>query len=330
MSDDRNKVLHSVMRTMRRMMPENESGENQRAVQMFHFAMRMKDIFSGKSISSLLTKNETNTWPVTSGSYLIGEKEGAIAVCTLTSPELMQPLSDIKGVAITGRLVTVNLGIEKIILNVISNPNIRFLLLCGKESPVFHTAQGVESLFKNGVDSDKRIIGAEGHYPVLKNISSNQIEIFRKQCELIDKTEEKNIEVLQKIIMGLDKMKFQTPLDEGKGMSERGVNHFQENSFKKLLPGGRRKPIAYDPNGFFIITIDRTVGEIVVKHYLPDNTPRYEMRGKRAESIIRGLIREKLISQMSHAGYLGVELGKAETALRLNLPYEQDHPISKK
>ncbi|HKI45145.1 MAG TPA: hypothetical protein VKA08_07450, partial [Balneolales bacterium] len=85
--------------------------------------------------------------------------------------------------------------------------------------------------------------------------------------------------------------------------------------------------ITYDPNGFFVITLDRDAGEIVVRHYLPDNTPAHEMRGRRAESVILGLLRVGLISQMSHAGYLGIELAKAETALRLNLPYEQDHPL---
>jgi tetrahydromethanopterin S-methyltransferase subunit A len=45
--------------------------------------------------------------------------------------------------------------------------------------------------------------------------------------------------------------------------------------------------------------------------------------------MMRGLVREELISQLSHAGYLGVELAKAETALRLELDYEQDHPIKK-
>ncbi len=33
--------------------------------------------------------------------------------------------------------------------------------------------------------------------------------------------------------------------------------------------------------------------------------------------MVLGLIRENLISQLSHAGYLGAELAKAEAALRL-------------
>jgi dihydropteroate synthase len=34
-----------------------------------------------------------------------------------------------------------------------------------------------------------------------------------------------------------------------------------------------------------------------------------------------------LISQLSHSGYLCLELAKAEAALRLGLEYEQDQPV---
>jgi len=55
----------------------------------------------------------------------------------------MQPLSTLPGVAIAGRVYVPNLGIEKIIRNVTANPRLRFLLLCGKESPVFHPGQAL-------------------------------------------------------------------------------------------------------------------------------------------------------------------------------------------
>jgi hypothetical protein len=45
--------------------------------------------------------------------------------------------------------------------------------------------------------------------------------------------------------------------------------------------------------------------------------------------MLLGLLREGLISQLSHAGYLGIELAKAETALRFgsNVRYEQDRVL---
>jgi tetrahydromethanopterin S-methyltransferase subunit A len=43
--------------------------------------------------------------------------------------------------------------------------------------------------------------------------------------------------------------------------------------------------------------------------------------------MLLGLLREGLVSQLSHAGYLGVDLAKAEATLRLDLRYEQDQPL---
>jgi tetrahydromethanopterin S-methyltransferase subunit A len=98
--------------------------------------------------------------------------------------------------------------------------------------------------------------------------------------------------------------------------------------FVPIKPGGRRRaPIGYDPNGYFVITLDRAAGQIVVHHYQTDNTPGHQMHGHAAEPVLAGLLREDLITQLSHAGYLGAELAKAESALRLGLRYEQDRPL---
>jgi dihydropteroate synthase len=73
--------------------------------------------------------------------------------------------------------------------------------------------------------------------------------------------------------------------------------------------------------------VDRPAAEILVRHYTREYVPAHEMRGHSAEAIVLGLLREALVSQLSHAGYLGAELAKAETALRLELHYEQDRPL---
>lgn len=320
---DQHSFVHKIMGLLRKVMPHNDQGENDRAVRMFNRMLKARDFFDRQQ------HYLDRAWPVTSGDYIIGNPEGSVAICTLTSAELMKPLVTNNRVAIAGRLVTVNLGIEKIIRNIISNPNIRYLLVCGKDSPVFHTVQGLNCLFQNGVDHEKRIMDAAGHYPVLRNISLEQIELFRKQCEFIDYAGELDLTHINVEITALSDKKVQ-PLSRSNLLQSRKNEMETESSFKKLKPGGQRDPLVNDPNGFFVITLDRAADEIVVRHYLPDNTPAHEMRGRRAGSVLLGLMRENLISQMSHAGYLGIELAKAETALSLGLPYEQDHPIRKK
>ena len=43
--------------------------------------------------------------------------------------------------------------------------------------------------------------------------------------------------------------------------------------------------------------------------------------------MLLGLLRDGLVTQLSHAGYLGEELAKAQTALQFDLRYDQDRPL---
>ena len=269
------------------------------------------------------------SWPVIDGSYLVGDPAAPVAVCTLTSDELLAPLAGVPGVAIAGEVQTANLGIEHIILNVMANPAIRFLLLCGKESRLFRQGQSLGALFENGVDEDRRIIGAEGHEPVLRTVTPQQVAAFRQQVALVDWMGERDLETLRERISSLaarNPGRFEGAGQEG---GESIAATALQANFAPIKPGGQREPLIYDPKGYFVISLDRPANQIVVRHYLPDHTPAHEMRGRGPESMLLGLIREGLISQLSHAGYLGAELAKAETALRMGarVRYEQDRPL---
>ena len=54
------------------------------------------------------------------------------------------------------------------------------------------------------------------------------------------------------------------------------------------------------------------------------------VEGKTAIEIINTLIREKYISSLQHAGDMGIELCKAEIALKYNLHYAQDKDLNLK
>ncbi|HLJ34174.1 MAG TPA: hypothetical protein VKU38_11005 [Ktedonobacteraceae bacterium] len=269
------------------------------------------------------------SWPIIAGSYRIGDPKEPVAVCALTSDELLAPLTGIPGVAIAGSVQTANLGIEHIIVNVTANPAIRFLLVCGKESRLFRQGQSLGALMENGVDEARRIIGAEGYEPVLRTVTPQQIAVFRRQVELVDWTGERDLETLRERISNLlarTPGRFEDTWQED-STSVTGT-HLQA-TFTSIKPGGQREPLIYDPKGYFVITLDRSEGQIILRHYLPDHIPAHEMRGRTTESLLLGLIREGLVSQLSHAGYLGAELAKAEAALRLGVRvrYEQDRPL---
>jgi tetrahydromethanopterin S-methyltransferase subunit A len=189
----------------------------------------------------------------------------------------------------------------------------------------------LESLFQNGVTESRRIVAAMGHLPVLSHVSLARIEAFRRQVELVDRIGETDLTRLAaevRELAGRAVAPFEAGdknRDDPSASEERPGGEFHD--FAVIRPGGKREPLVYDPKGFFVIDLDRGRREIICRHFLPDNAPAHEMRGRSAETMLLGLLREGLISQLSHAGYLGGELAKAETALRLGLRYEQDRPL---
>ena len=92
-----------------------------------------------------------------------------------------------------------------------------------------------------------------------------------------------------------------------------------------------------DPKGYFLIAIDRKKNLLKVgycRFTKLGNNPVNDMvaivEGKTAIEIVNTLIREKYISSLQHAGDMGIELCKAEMALKHNLHYVQDKDLSLK
>lgn len=88
----------------------------------------------------------------------------------------------------------------------------------------------------------------------------------------------------------------------------------------------------YDPNGYFLVQVDNQEQQIVVSFNSYENVPLVRLQSNSGEKLIAAIIDNKLISDTEygkrHLGYVGYEIGKAETALRNRLPYRQDRPLS--
>lgn len=116
------------------------------------------------------------------GEFTVGNEASQIAIDTLSNrmdfPKEM--------VAIWGQHKTENLGIEKIMANVISNPNIRYLIICGEEVRGHRSGNSIISLHSNGIDENGRIIGATGAVPYIENLPTEAIVRFRDQVEIVD------------------------------------------------------------------------------------------------------------------------------------------------
>ncbi len=256
-------------------------------------------------------------WPDVEGRYKTGGQNSPVAVCTMASIEMEIPMEK---VAICGKCVTENIGIEKIIKNVISNPKIRYLILCGKVSKGHFVGQAIKSLIENGIDENKNIIGARGAMPVLKNIKNKEVERFRKQVEAIDLIGEENIEKI--------KDKIEECFNKNPGPYEDSEAVETDGPERIVAEKHEVKEWVQDPGGFFTVHPDHEKGEIIVEHYNNDRKLQRIITGKNAEDIYHKIIKLGMLSRQDHAAYLGRELGKAEIALKNKLNYEQDSDLS--
>ncbi len=131
--------------------------------------------------SDHIVKGYDDPWPPIRGDYVVGSPEGSVAVVTLASSLRAE------GASLIGPCKTENLGIEKIVANVISNSNIRFLLICGIESKGHLPGNTLIALHRNGIDDAGRIIGSKGAIPFIQNLPRDAIKRFQDQVTVIDK-----------------------------------------------------------------------------------------------------------------------------------------------
>ena len=147
-------------------------------------------------------------WPVEKGKYLTSNPFSPAAVVAILAapydkvPKETEELVSAgleKGAAISGTLQTANIGIEKIVVNLISNPNIRYLILTGKESGHF-PANALKALFRDGTDEQGFIKNTRAPTAILKNIPKETVEHLRKQVQLIDVSGTTDIEILEQAV----------------------------------------------------------------------------------------------------------------------------------
>ena len=129
-------------------------------------------------------KSPASGWPIVQGDFHSGKAESPVAVATMGSHLDEQAICD-AGAAICGSCKTENLGLEKVIANIISNPNIRFLLLCGTEVKGHLSGQTLAALHANGVEKGK-VVGSQGAIPFIENLDDAAIKRFQEQIETVN------------------------------------------------------------------------------------------------------------------------------------------------
>lgn len=264
---------------------------------------------------SLLKELRESSWPVEQGEYIIGDPNAPVAISTLGSDELAERIAvtlERKGFALAGKTHTENIGIEKIIKNAISNPFIRFIILCGKDTRGHMAGQSLLSLFNNGVNHEKKIVSSKGERPVLKNLEFSEVEHFRSQVELVDLI---GFEDIEKVEREVNAFTAKNPGKFDKALTVKKVLQTEARPSRKLT---------LDPSGFFIIYPKKEEDRIYVEHYRADGTLNEVIYGEDPIAIASIAIERGLVSRLDHAAYLGKELERARLSMSFGVPYTQD------
>jgi tetrahydromethanopterin S-methyltransferase subunit A len=257
----------------------------------------------------------SRNWPVQPGDYRILNAANPVALALLQGAQAdEQQLTALSSnIAIIGSITTENLGVEHLVKNLIANPHLRHLVLWGNDPQGHLPGDALLNLHGSGFDKSRRIIGARGARPVLKNLTDSEVSHFRRQVQLVDLVGKTDISELARHLAKLNKQAVQ-PYEAGLKVDLVEI--------QKAEPAKRLK---LDPAGYFvIIAMKEKQHPLLIEHYSNDGTLRHMIEGKDSASICATLIEKRLISQLDHAAYLGRELAKAELTLLSDTKYIQD------
>ena len=130
--------------------------------------------------------------------FYFGNPDSTVAVCTLSSIDLLKEFANSKilnDVAIVGRLLSENKGIDSIIRYVNENLRINTIFVCGKEVWGHKSGHSLFELHKNGVDTNNRIINSTSPDPYI-TVSKSEIEYFQKNITLVNLIDENNFQTI--------------------------------------------------------------------------------------------------------------------------------------
>jgi len=112
-----------------------------------------------------------------------------LAICTLSDMSLLKEIISSKDIMrkifLAGRLLSENRGIDNILGTIQNYPQLRYLILCGRDAKGHLPGQALISLYNYGTREDGYIVGAKGSNPTLKS-HKKAISYFRTNIEIVD------------------------------------------------------------------------------------------------------------------------------------------------
>ncbi|MEM4252000.1 MAG: tetrahydromethanopterin S-methyltransferase subunit A [Candidatus Nitrosotenuis sp.] len=131
-----------------------------------------------------------------------GDPHSSTAICTLSSMGLLREIAEsdvIRRVAVAGRLLSENKGIDTLIRSINKSPNITTLVLCGKDVAGHRAGHSLLLAHRYGIDENGRIVNSLSPNPFL-SVSESEISIFQKQIRIVDRIGITSIQEIQSLI----------------------------------------------------------------------------------------------------------------------------------
>ena len=131
-----------------------------------------------------------------------GNPDSTLVICTLSSMKLLKEISNsslMNKIYVVGRLLSENKGIDLLVRHIISNEQIRTVILCGEDTVGHKPGHSILCLYRNGIDQNGVIIGSESPNPIL-TLTDMEVSRFQKQIKIINKIGETEISNLKQKI----------------------------------------------------------------------------------------------------------------------------------
>ena len=284
----------------------------------------LQELFPTINSSGCSFELKTEVWPPVAGEYMASCRGAGcpVAVSTLGSVELAEKLAALQPeeLCIVGKTETENIGVDKVVKNIITNSTIRYLIVAGKDPVGHYPGATLLALGQNGVDEHMRVVNAPGKRPVLRNVTIQEVETFRHQVEVVDMI---GVEDENAILMAMKELSSKTSVACNCQTCATQPISLQTPQVQPVVA----KPIEtieMDKAGYFVILPQPDTQIIIVEQYAYDNTLLHLIEGRDARSLYWTIIDQGWVSLLSHAAYLGKELTRAELSMKLDFKFVQD------
>lgn len=281
---------------------------------------------ASSTLSSCEFEIDEERWPPVAGEYTVLNRSAPVAVSTLSSVKLEEELVRLRpaGLCIVGKTETENIGIDKIVKNIITNPAISYLIVAGKDTKGHKSGRTLLALWENGVNKEIRVMNSQGRRPILKNVTLSEVESFRRQIQVDNLIGCENPGILAERVESLSRL--QTAACPSKCGCRKNPEQTPAVKFSSVTKIKAHKPkgLKLDKAGYFVIIPLKKKGIITVEHYNYQNKLLRIIEGRNSRDICHTIVDNNWISDLSHAVYLGKEVARAELAVKMGIKYVQE------